>query len=229
MTADNEQPSQKRQLAYKVRIKDVLNGQYMRQSGWEPNYILSETNDKISRVNIIGTIVSISNNEINNHSFLLDDGSGRIAVRFFQDQTLSKDIDIGNSIVLIGRIREYDTERYIVPEIIKNIDNRAWIEVRKLELKKQDKRKKNTPQEPSKNLIEIDEKIIEKEEISNKTELSPTEKVYNLIKELDKGDGTDIEELVEASLNKNIDKIITTLLERGDIFEIRKGKLKVLE
>ena len=59
-------------------------------------------------------------------------------------------------------------------------------------------------------------------------DLSPTNEIVKLVKQLDKGDGVSIEELSSKNI-KDIDKIIDMLLKEGDIFEIKPGKLKVLE
>ena len=51
---------QKRQVAYKVRINELLKGRYIRGEGeWAPNYI--EAGDKqVSRANILAVVVSKS-------------------------------------------------------------------------------------------------------------------------------------------------------------------------
>ncbi len=71
--------SQKRQVAFKVRIKDIIDGKYIVEEGWQPNYIITCSGEKISRVNIIGTIVLKSDEEnLNYKSVVLDDGTGKI-------------------------------------------------------------------------------------------------------------------------------------------------------
>ena len=54
-----QQSQQKRQVAYKVRIKNIIQGQYVKDDV-EPSYVISD-NQKISRVNILATIVAKSN------------------------------------------------------------------------------------------------------------------------------------------------------------------------
>ena len=215
------QQIQKRQIAYKVRIKDIISGKYVREDGWQPNYVLFEEDKKISRVNLIGIIVARSTNEGSYQNMLLDDGSGKISIRFFQPQNIQYDAGIGDAILLIGRIREYGSERYIVPEIIKKIENKVWIDVRKVELKQQ------TLIPLKKEEIFETEQKVPQEEI--KAETSPLQDIYNLIKKLDKGEGVDIEEIIQSSKENNVETIINNLLEKGEIFEIRKGRLKVLE
>lgn len=50
----------------------------------------------------------------------------------------------------------------------------------------------------------------------------------NIIRELDKGEGANFEE-VAKKLGPKGEDIITSLLAKGDIFETRPGKLKILE
>ena len=220
MQTNNKGSFQKRQIAYKVRVKDILNGEYIREEGWQPNYVLFPNGQKISRVNIIGTIVATSN-ENNYQSFLLDDGSGKVSVRFFQGSDVVHNTSIGDIVLLIGRIREYGNERYIVPETIKKVTNKMWIQVRKLELKQQ----RLFPQKKA----EVTTPEIKKVVIESDLEKGPTQKIYDLIKRLDNGDGVDIDNILQQINEKNVEDIINNLLERGEIFEIRRGRLKVLE
>ena len=56
-----------------------------------------------------------------------------------------------------------------------------------------------------------------------------TEKVFNLIKKLDKSYGANIEDVIEESGIANCEDIIEALLNEGEIFEVKPGHLKVLE
>ena len=51
------------------------------------------------------------------------------------------------------------------------------------------------------------------------------ENVIKIIKECDDGEGADYEEVLEKVKNE---KLINSLMEEGEIFEIKPGKLKVL-
>lgn len=207
------QQIQKRQVAYKVRIKDILNGSYIKEDGWLPNYI--EVNGKkISRVNLISTVVL----KVNENNIVLDDGSGKITVRVFENNGFFNKIDIGGVTLLIGRPREFSSEKYILPEVLKKIENPLWIDVRKLELRLNNENLINLEENKKDNIAQED--IVEEVE-------EPNEKIFNLIKELDKGEGADIMEILKK--DNNFEKIINKLLENGEIFEIKPGKVKVLE
>ena len=210
-----ENTSQKRQIAYVVSIKEILEGKYVKQEGWEPNYLITK-DKKVSRINVMGVIVDQSiNQDLNYNSITIDDGE-RIAVRQFGE--ITKEFQPGNCVLVIGRVREFNEERYVVSEIIKKVDEK-WLKYRKKYLEV------NTQEKP---IIE------EKEEKSappqnNKENFLPVETVYNIIKKLDDGSGVTHEDISNESKLTNIDEIIGTLLKEGEIFELKPGVLKVLE
>jgi len=210
---EEQTKSQKRQVAYKVIIKDILNSNYVKERGWNPNYLVLN-NQKISRINIIGTIIDKQNTQdINYSNITIDDGSGNINVRTFENKDLFNNLDIGNSVLIIGRPREFGNERYIVPEIIKKIQSKEWIELRKIELNKG----KDNVQEKVE-VYNVEEEIIEGDN-----------DIISLIKQLDKGDGVNLNQIIEKSKNKDTEKIIGNMIKIGELFEIRPGKIKVLE
>ncbi|MBW2965856.1 hypothetical protein KY342_02000 [Candidatus Woesearchaeota archaeon] len=215
-----DKPNQKRQLAHKARIKELINGKYVKEEGWQPNYIITNNKKQISRVNLIATIVSIPIEQDRNYqSITLDDGTGRISVRSFEQNKIFDNIQIGDVILLIGRPREYGNEIYLLPEILKKIQDKAWIKVREIELRN----KKNMIQEDKEKKEVVEEK---KEEIVEDIQESTADKVINIIKENDKGEGVDFEEILKQI---NDEKTINELLKKGELFEVRPGRLKVLE
>ena len=208
---EQEPKFQRRQTAYKIRIADILDSKYIKKEGFNPNY-LQLNSKEISRINVIGVIVQKS--ELNNYKTLtIDDGTGKISARVFEDNTLLDKISIGDIALIIGRPREFSSEKYIIIEIIKKIDP-AWAKVRELELEKT-ARIDNTFSNKG-NSIE-----------GGIVDLNSANKILKLVKELDKGDGVSIEELSPKNI-KDMDKTIEMLLKEGDIFEIKPGKLKVL-
>lgn len=211
------QESQRRQIAYKVKIKDLVNGRYVKEEGWQPNYIIIGDGRQVSRVNLIGIVVLKPVEESNNYqSIIIDDGSGKISVRSFEGDIL-KIPKVGDVILLIGRPREYGNEKYVVPEIVRIIDNKKWIDVRKLEIELHSKKYR------AKEDVVLEEEIIENKKENN------ADRIFKLIKDIDNGDGVDTEEIISKANVTGAEKIIANLLEEGEIFEIKPGKLKVLE
>ncbi|MFH2028054.1 MAG: hypothetical protein ABIJ08_02870 [Nanoarchaeota archaeon] len=210
----------KRHTAFKIRVKDLLDGKYVKSSGeWEPNYIEID-NKHISRVNLLGVVVSKEE-----ENMVIDDGSGKISIRSFGEVGGTGDINIGDVVLVVGRPREFGNERYIVPEIRKRIEDKRWIYVRRLELN-------NTiepAQEPKSNNSSEDDMIEETAEINENDIKDPVSKIIKMIKHMDSNDGADVQEVIEKSNINNSEKIIQNLLEMGEIFEIRPGRIKVLE
>ncbi|MDD3408884.1 MAG: hypothetical protein PHX85_04550, partial [Methanobacteriaceae archaeon] len=132
----------KREIAQKVRVVNIHMGNYVKQEGWLPNYVQTQDGRKISRVNIIGTVVDSSiDNEFGQDTIIIDDGSANIEVRDFEGMHLKK-ITKGNIVIIIGKIKEYNGTKYILPEIVKDIENPKWIVLRNAELELYEKQNK---------------------------------------------------------------------------------------
>ena len=199
----------KRNIAYKIRIEDILNGKPVIEN--ERFSFLESGNKKIIRVNLIGSVVD--KYEVDGerkYIFLtLDDGSGQIKLKAFGDDIEKlKNINHGQIIIIIGTLRYFNDEIYIFPEAVKEQDPRYLI-VRKLELEKNITGPENSAPEK---IYEIKDKIIE------------------LIKnsEYEGGINTDI---LITKLKENPQEVkeeIQKLLEGGIIFEPRPGKLRWL-
>lgn len=249
-----------RQTAHIVSISSIHRAMYTKTEGeWEPNYLLIKDR-KVSRANLMGVVISGTAQEGAYSSFTIDDSTGTISVRIFEDST-KHEYELGDVVMVIGKIREFNSEKYIVPEIIRKIDNEVWLDVRKKELEKIDvsmldrvrsdeqPMQASTPGAPKQEPAPREERAssIEKEIAENaevlKESTAPqsasaeddvptennTEKVFNLIKKLDTGDGANIEEVIEESGLSDCEDIIEALLNEGEIFEVKPGHLKVLE
>ncbi|MBU0472329.1 MAG: hypothetical protein KKF65_06895 [Nanoarchaeota archaeon] len=190
---DVDQKFRKRQTAYKTRIKGILDSKYIKTEGFDPNY-LEISNQEVSRLNVIAVVVQKA--EINNFKTLtIDDGTGRISARVFENVALLDKINVSDIVLIIGRPREFSSERYILIEAIQVVDP-AWAKVRKLELE-------NTTQsrDPQGN----DRLVSTKGYIEPATDFSPNNKIIRLIKHLDKGEGVSIEDLSSRNI-KDIDR-----------------------
>lgn len=203
----------KRKVAKKLLINDILTATYIKRPGWEPSGILTRQGE-ISRVNIMGVVVSL-NKEENNTSLLLDDGSGNITVRIFDKNLLSEKISLGVLVSVVGKPREWNNSKYIVPEHVKKVKDKQWYDVHQREIKLF--RQTNSLQLPVEN---------KSEEVN--VETGPYQKILNTVAILDKGNGAPVEEIISNLKIQDADKIIQTLIEEGEVFEISPGKVKVL-
>lgn len=214
-------PDIKRQTAYKCTIHQINKGKYVVQQGWEPNYV--ELNGlQVSRVNILAVVLSKEGN-----SFLLDDGTGKIQTRLFTENKTAENINPGHIVLIIGKPREYNNERYIVPEILRIIENKKWIEHRKKELAIEIDILPSSTQEINAQEENVDNEIEKPVEQPRGPNYSKT--IIECIRKLDKGDGASTDEVIKESKLKEAEDYIETLLNEGEIFELRPGKLKILE
>jgi RPA family protein len=258
-------------------IKSLKNGVFIHRDGFDPSYV-ETVFGQISRVNLIGVIVSKSSLE---ETFDIEDGSDKIRIR---KSSLYSDIVIdnfkpGDLVNIIGKPRDFNNEIFIIPEIIKKIKNKLWVDIRKIELSSLDvvcseekikelktekiERKKIQKEmedqkdklnkdffdadddkdarkllnEKKNNLTNNSSKLNLKEEDfdvsikKNEEEASNPEIVLilNTIRKLDLGDGVDIQKILEEINISNGKSIIKSLLELGEIFEIRPERVKILE
>ena len=255
--AENNSSSFIRQVAYKIPIKEIHRGDFIKENEDTPNYLLTSDEKKIYRLNLIGIIInkelvgSITN-------LFIEDGTGNIIVRSFEENKYVETINVGEIILVIGKVRVFNDQKYISPEIIKKT-TANWLKLRSIELKEYQKEiiinspskivkenekpkisisnskteeiKKEIPKIPSEeHLIEtnsilnnelFDEEIVEDVAL-------PFQKINSLIKELDKGEGVLIEEILEKYNIENTENIIKIMLQNGEIFQIQPGKVKVL-
>src|SRR3989338_6782124 len=118
----------KRETAHKLRIGDLLRGnQIFEQSdNINPRLQFVELGNKtIVRINIVGNVVDKfeSEGERKFASITLDDGSGQIRARLFgEDISKFKDISQGDTLVIIGLLKSFNQELYILPEIIRKTE-----------------------------------------------------------------------------------------------------------
>jgi len=147
---------QERQVARKIDIKTINSGNFVQierkseEDRYLPNYI--EVNGmKISRVRVLATVIDKFVSEDGNYATLtLDDTTDTIRCKIFMNSNFSdnisrqnlidleaiNNIEKGDLIDVIGKIREYNEERYIQPEIIVKIEDPNFEVLRKLEIEK---------------------------------------------------------------------------------------------
>lgn len=231
--------SYKREVAYKVRVSDLINGTFVRNEGFESNYI-TINGVNVSRVNVIGTIIdkNVSEKLV---SIDIDDGNAQITVSFFENlEYVGKNLNVGESVVVIGRVNEYNGIK-INGEIIKKID-KEWIDVRKKELEKIPVVNTNTSDISSEYKQETTDSAVEEEIDFTQTDsapveeekeevVSPYQKIWEIIKNKDNGEGVNFDIIKEECDldDEKIEDICRNLLKEGEIYEIKAGYYKVLE
>jgi RecG-like helicase len=189
-----------------MRIGDIMKSKPVVNEG---RLLFLELGDKkIVRVNVIASVIDkyIQDGEKKYASVTIDDASGQIKLKAFGDDIFAlKDLTQGDTLQIIGIVREYNSELYITPEIAKKVDPK-WLLVRKLEIQKAHKDLPVPQNAPIRDII------LEK------------------IKKADSTGGIDKEQLIldtETSPDL-INSEVKRLLEDGMIYEPRPGVLRYL-
>lgn len=207
----------KRETAYKLRIGDLLKAKIiLDESGENPNPKLQfvELGDKkILRVNIIANIIDKfeSEGERRFASITLDDGSGQIRARLFGEEIQKfQDLIQGDTIIIIGILKSFNEELYILPNIIKKTDPK-YLLIRKLEIEKSFP--KPLTQEQKQEVRALRDEVID------------------MVKNAESNEGIDKEEIIMKLKNSRpelINQEIQKLLEEGIIYEPRPGRVRYL-
>lgn len=220
-----------RQVAIKITIEDILQSKFIQGDNDNPSHFKYKDQD-VYRINVMGIILNKEKiGSITNIMF--DDGTSNITLRLFEENNKIDLLVVGDAILIVGKLRIYNQQKYISPEIIKKID-KSWLKVRLLELNKNNIiiNKENLSNEI------INENDIEIKEINENLDepfieefnenILPIEKLLNIIKTMDQGNGVLIEDIIDKSPLENTEELLEKMLENGDIFQNQPGKVKVL-
>ena len=96
-----EQIFQKRNVACKARISDILNSRFVKDDVSAGFIIIGGIN--VYRVNVIANFVYKSE-QANSSTAVIDDGTGRISLRAFESKDIFSKADIGDFVLVIGRV-----------------------------------------------------------------------------------------------------------------------------
>ena len=210
-----------RLTAHKVWISDMLLNPYIKTSGeFESNYV--ELKDKqVSRVNLIATVVDkMESNDKNYVALVLDDGTGQIRLKTWREDTrLINNFNIGDNVIVIGRIKNYNDELYLLPEIVKNV-NLNWKLARKLELLKLYGKPNETHFVKPVSANESEEKVNIEEINFSSTNLR--KEILGLIEKYEDKLGVTLEEM-KAELHVNISEIynvLEDLIKDGQVYTV---------
>lgn len=195
----------KRNVAYKLRISDILSAQQSIEN--EKLKYISVAGKNVVRVNLVANVVEkyIQDGEKKYGSLTLDDGSGQIKIKLFGDDIDKfQNLEEGQTILTIGMLRSWNQEIYMTPEIIKKK------EINYLLMRK----------------IESEQKIENNSSESGEVKIN----IITALKNAEKDGGIEID-LLSSNLNIPSDKLnleIKKLLEDGLAYEPRPGKLRWL-
>jgi|SRR3989344_254825 len=209
-----EQDQFKRNVAFKLRIGDILIGKPIMNQ--ERFGFLELGNKKIIRVNIIGSIIEKYESEGEKKYIFskIDDGSGQISLKAFGDdiERLTP-FSQGQTVLCIGTLRSFNNEVYIQPEIVKEMSS-EYLLVRKLEIEK-----------------EKNQNFVSQSQGNSSQAIAVKDKILTLIKKSEQDGGIEIDKIILEVREASPDIInaeLKRMLEEGTIFEPRPGKVRWL-
>lgn len=125
-----------RSTAYKLKIEDLVRGRYVHSAEGEPSRLITPWGQEVLRAHFIATVVDKFVREDDGYATLrLDDGSGTIRAKAWgEDVRHMAEFEVGDLVEVVGRVREYEGEIHIVPEVLERVEDPNWELVRELEI-----------------------------------------------------------------------------------------------
>jgi len=193
----------KRYPAVRLSINHVLNSPIVKGDDERPSFITVNGRD-VYRVMLTAFV-----SEREGRQFTIDDGTGSVSLSVFDEM----EINPGDCVRVIGRVREYGNERMVSGEIVRKCSP-EWAAVHKRKV-----------------LLEVGE-LSQRETpgvmVEGTHSRMTSSDIFREVEARDKGDGASIEEIIGV-LGRKADYEIKRLVEEGELFEIRPGFVKVLK
>jgi len=211
----------KRITARKVMISELMSGEWVKKEGMEPSFVRTKNGDNISRARILATVVNKFQSEDGNFgSVTLDDSSDTIRAKTFKTTDPITSVEKGDLVDVVGKVREYNDEIYIIPETINKLEDPNAEILRRLELAKRLSDAKSGKAKPKiddeaalENAGEDDREILRRKVLVF-IDSNPEGVNYNEVCENINAKETELE------------SVINELLAEGICFEPTPGKIK---
>ena len=219
-----------RMTAKKVRISELMAGKWVKKEGMEPSFIVTDSGEKVSRTRVIGTVVASFMAEDGNFgSVTLDDGTDTIRAKTFKTLKPLDELKIGDNIEVVGKVREYNGEVYIIPELVTSIQDPNTELLRRLELIKKAREMKGKPPEAGHEEAttgEQDKQGEQKEQEKKEDNTALRKEILAVIEpEQDGVEYSVIMERVNAP-DSRIESVLNEILAEGICYEPTPGKVK---
>jgi RecG-like helicase len=223
-----------RQVAYKCWLSNLNNGKFIAGVNTPENFTPAHlicNGKKISRVNVIATVVDTFKSEDGNYySFTLDEGTSTIRMKAFNEDT-KKLINVkkGDNVLVVGRIREYQGEIYISPEITKIITDPNLELIRRAELLKYLGKPEKEANSSSLNTISTNAQQQNVQPPKNVQNEVLRQKVLDLLADNEET-GAEITKIkTELKIDDpTTEAVVNELLLEGEIYENKPGHYKAI-
>jgi len=238
-------------VAKKVRACDVLNGVFFHGSKAEmkPSYVITPLGEKVSRVNLVGTVTDVFVSEDGNYgSVTFGDGTASLRAKVFGEGVkLIKDVAAGNLVLVVGKVKEFGDEVYVNAEIVRRLEDQNYENFRKLEMLKKLNEQKKVVDDIRRLVDEMSEEELEeyaskkygmdaesikvvRENLKVVEEVDYKPKILEIIKSMDMGDGVEVGKVFEVVdlPERVVENAVNDLLGSGALYEPTPGKFKVV-
>jgi hypothetical protein len=120
-----------RMTAVRASVSDIVNGTYLDDDGAR---VISPFGVEIRRVVLIGYIINQQSGQGNYASITIDDGTETIKAKSWGTEASALDaVSDSKLVLLVGKVREYEGEVYIVPEIVSELKDPNFMTLHLLE------------------------------------------------------------------------------------------------
>ncbi|HLD12271.1 MAG TPA: OB-fold nucleic acid binding domain-containing protein [Candidatus Nanoarchaeia archaeon] len=213
-----------RQVAHKVWLQQLWSSSFVDASADDAAFLLVG-DAKISRVNVLASVVEVYVNvEKKFSSLMLDDGSSTMRVKVFgHDMRLFDVVKLGSLVNIIGRVRKFNDELFIAPDVVRVVDNPNWELLRRVELLSiMGKFDRALPlrdlYQEIKDPVVVEHPVVES--------LSVRQKVLSFIERVEEAAIADA--IKEADTEVEGHAVVKDLLKEGEIYQSRPGYVRVV-
>jgi RPA family protein len=204
-----------RMTARKAEIKDLMSGSWVKKEGMEPSYVVSPSGEKLSRVRLMGTVVGRFVAEDGNFaSITLDDGTDTMRVKTFKTAKPLDTVNPGSLVEVIGKVREYNAEIYMIPEVVIQIKDPNLLTLRQAELAAKARNLKQNPLSTEEPAQETSDDTALRKQILDVIGGNPEGVEYSVIPES------------VSAPEAQIESVVNDLLAEGICYEPTPGKIK---
>ncbi len=206
-----------RQTAKKVKVLEITKGQWLKGEGpMDPSFVKTPSGEMVSRARIMASIVGkfVADDGMF-ASVTLDDSTDTIRAKTFKTVKPLDKVEVGDRVDLIGKVREWNDELYVIPEAVVKVADPNMELLRRAEIVA---RLGSPKPAGGKEDAKAGEKKDDKEGLRKK--------VLEFIESGKDGVGfTDVMQNVKAP-EEELESVINELLSEGICYEPTPGKIR---
>ena len=119
-----------RMTAVRTSVADIVRGTYNEENG---HHVMSPQGVELRRVVLVGFIVRQYVGQGSFASITIDDGTETIRAKAWGETQSLEQVETNTLAMIVGKVREYEGEVYIVPEIVRHLDDANYMTLHQLE------------------------------------------------------------------------------------------------